>query len=115
MFGAESTHTARPNRIRHTLSAFQRAGWRRPVASSDNQQSWGGPSSTESTSGGSALVWWLLAGFFALLVLGYPSLLTFLGDFHGVRFLLRLSSSLMVLGALALVGGAIHWIANRNS
>jgi hypothetical protein len=113
MLGAEHTTRTSLSRISLPISVFQRAGWAGSSSSSDNQPAPRDSSSSQPASGGSTIVWCVLAAFFALLVFGYPSLLTFLGDFHGLRFLLRLGSSLMVLGVLAVVAGAIHWATSK--
>ncbi len=113
MLGAEPAASTRASRISLPISVFQRADWAGSSSSSEDQPAPRGSSSSQPSPAGSAVVWCVLAAFFALLVLGYPSLLTLLGDFHGLRFLLRLGSSLMVLGVLAVVAGAIHWATSK--
>jgi hypothetical protein len=113
MLGAESTTRTCVSRIPATVSVFQRDSWEQSPSFSDDQPAARDDSSSQPSPGGSTVVWCVLAAFFALLVFGYPSLLTILGDFHGLRFLLRLGSSLMVLVVLALVAGAVHWATSK--
>ncbi len=70
-------------------------------------------SPTQPSKIGSSILWLVLGAFFAALVFGYPLLLAVLGDSHGVRYLVRLGSSLLLLVVLALFFGVVSWLTKR--
>jgi len=75
--------------------------------SSENQLA-SAESPAEPADTGSTILWVVLGAFFVALVFGYPLLLAALGDSHGVRYLLRLGSSLLLLVVVALFFGVVH-------
>jgi hypothetical protein len=60
-----------------------------------------------------SVVWLILGLLFAILVFGYPLLLATEGNSLGLRYLVRLGSSLLLVVFFALSAAAVYFATNR--
>ena len=60
------------------------------------------------------LLWGVLGVFFLALVLAYPFVMALMGDPHGLRYVIRLAVTLVIVAGMGAIGAVFTWSRDGN-